>query len=57
MNHYNSEETVRKEVANHTLAAVALEGKYYRELGVIYKKNKVLSPAIKEFIALLKTPA
>ena len=51
------EETVRKEVANHTLAAVPLEGKYYRELGVIYKKNKVLSPAIKEFIALLKTPA
>jgi len=50
------EETVKKEVSNHTLAAVPLEGKYVRELGIIYKKNKVLSPAIKQFIALLKTP-
>jgi hypothetical protein len=29
-------------------------GAYSRALAVIYKKNKVLSPAIKQFIALLK---
>ena len=48
-------ETVRQEVTNQTLAAVRLDdGEYYRTLGVIHKKNKVLSPAIKQFIALLK---
>jgi LysR family transcriptional regulator, transcriptional activator of the cysJI operon len=51
------QETVRQEVANQTLAAVRLEeGDFYRPLAVIHKKNKVLSPAIKEFIALLKEP-
>ena len=51
-------ETVTQEVANQTLAAVELEnGAYARPLAVIYKKSKVLSPAIKEFIALLKEPA
>ena len=48
------EETARQEVANRTLTAVKLEGNYHRELGVIYKKNKVLSPAMKAFIELLK---
>jgi len=52
------QETVRQEVANQTLAAVRLEdGEYHRPLGVIYKKNKVLSPAIKQFIGLLKETA
>ena len=50
------EETVRGEVANHTLAAVRLEGNYSRPLAVIYKKGKVLSPAMKQFIGLLKKP-
>jgi DNA-binding transcriptional LysR family regulator len=51
------QETIRQEVANQTLASVKLEdGDHYRTLGVIYKKNKVLSPAIKEFISLLKEP-
>jgi LysR family transcriptional regulator, transcriptional activator of the cysJI operon len=51
------QETVRQEVTNQTLAAVRLEeGEFFRPLGVIHKKNKVLSPAIKEFIALLKEP-
>jgi hypothetical protein len=27
---------------------------FYRQLAIIYKKNKVLSPAMKQFIALLK---
>jgi LysR family transcriptional regulator, transcriptional activator of the cysJI operon len=48
------EDTVRQEVADETLAALRLEGDVYRQLGVIYKKSKVLSPAMKQLIALLK---
>lgn len=52
------QETIRQEVANQTLVAIKLEdGEYHRPLGVIYKKNKVLSPAIKQFIGLLKETA
>jgi DNA-binding transcriptional LysR family regulator len=52
------QETIRQEVANQTLAAVKIEdGEHYRTLGMLYKKNKVLSPAIKQFIALLKEGA
>ena len=48
-------ETVRQEVTNQTLAAVQLEGgDCYRPLAVIYKKNKVLSPAVKQFLAIMK---
>jgi DNA-binding transcriptional LysR family regulator len=49
------EETVDQEVASQTLARVQLEGAdFTRTLAVVYKKNKVLSPAMKKFIALLK---
>lgn len=49
------EVTVRQEVSSGTLAAVPFEdGAYARPLGLIHKKNKVLSPAIKQFISLLK---
>jgi DNA-binding transcriptional LysR family regulator len=48
------EETIRGELANKTLAALRLDGKFFRELAVIYKKGKVLSPAMKQFIELLK---
>jgi LysR family transcriptional regulator, transcriptional activator of the cysJI operon len=48
------EDTVRQEVANQTLAAVRLERDHFRQLGVIYKKSKVLSPAMKQLITLLK---
>jgi len=48
------EETVKQEVAKQTLAAVKLEGGYSRQLGLIYKRNKVLSPGMKKFIELLK---
>ena len=48
------EATIRQEVADQTLAAVTLEGKHFRSLGVILRKTKVLSPAMKQFIALLK---
>ena len=50
------EETIRQEVAKHTLASVRVEGNPFRALAIIYKKNKVLSPAIKQFVALLKEP-
>jgi DNA-binding transcriptional LysR family regulator len=48
------EETIRGEVANRTLASVRLEGNYTRPLAVIYRNGKVLSPAMKQFIELLK---
>ena len=50
------EATIRQEVADQTLAAVPLEGNHFRPLGAIHRKGKVLSPAIKQFIALLKEP-
>jgi hypothetical protein len=31
-----------------------LEENYQHELGLVYKKNKVLSPTMKKFIGLLK---
>ena len=49
------QETVAQDVTNQTLAVVRIsDGDYVRPLAVIYKKSKVLSPAIKQFIALLK---
>src|SRR5664279_1557954 len=51
------QETITQEIAKETLKAVELEnGAYSRPLAVIYKKSKVLSPAIKQFIAMLKEP-
>ena len=47
--------TVTQEVAKQTLAQVTLEdGEFYRPLAALYKKNKVLSPAMKQFLAVLK---
>jgi DNA-binding transcriptional LysR family regulator len=47
--------TVTQEIAKNTLAAVQIEdGEFYRPLAAIYKKNKVLSPAMKQFLAILK---
>jgi len=47
--------TVVQEVAKQTLAQVALDdGEFFRPLAAIYKKNKVLSPAMKEFLGVLK---
>jgi len=47
--------TILQEVAKETLAAVPLEGgNFFRPLAAIYKKNKVLSPAMKQFLAILK---
>jgi DNA-binding transcriptional LysR family regulator len=47
--------TVTQEVAKATLASVQIEdGEFFRPLAAIYKKNKVLSPAMKQFLAILK---
>jgi DNA-binding transcriptional LysR family regulator len=49
--------TVAQEIAKQTLAEVRFEdGEFYRPLSVIYKKHKVLSPAMKQFVAMLKSP-
>ncbi len=47
--------TILQEVSKQTLAQVQLEdGEYFRPLAAIYKKNKVLSPAARQFLAILK---
>src|SRR5947207_105923 len=47
--------TILQEVAKQTLAQATLEeGEFYRPLAAIYKKNKVLSPAMKQFLSVLK---
>jgi DNA-binding transcriptional LysR family regulator len=50
------EVTVKLETANRTLAAVTLEGNHSWPVGLVYKKGRVLSPALKKFVALLKEP-
>jgi DNA-binding transcriptional LysR family regulator len=47
--------TVTQEVTDQTLAAVPIDdGELHRPLAAIYKRNKVLSPAMKQLLALLK---
>jgi len=47
--------TVTQEIAKQTLASVTIDdGEFYRPLAAIYKKNKVLSPAMKQFLTILK---
>jgi DNA-binding transcriptional LysR family regulator len=47
--------TILQEVAKQTLVQVQLEdGDFFRPLAAIYKKNKVLSPAVKQFLSILK---
>jgi DNA-binding transcriptional LysR family regulator len=47
--------TISQEISKQTLASVQLDdGDFYRPLAAIYKKNKVLSPAIRQFISMLK---
>jgi DNA-binding transcriptional LysR family regulator len=50
--------TVVQEIEKGTLATVAIaDGEFYRPLAAIYKKNRVLSPAMKQFLAILKNAA
>jgi len=47
--------TIGQEIAKQTLAAVTIDdGDFFRPLAALYKKNKVLSPAMKQFLAILK---
>jgi len=47
--------TIVQEISKQTLAAVAIEdAELFRPLAAIYKKGKVLSPAMKQFINILK---
>jgi DNA-binding transcriptional LysR family regulator len=50
--------SITQEIQKQTLASVAIEdGQFFRPLAAIYKKSRVLSPALKQFLAILKTPA
>jgi DNA-binding transcriptional LysR family regulator len=50
--------TIAQEVTKQTLVAVDIEdGDFYRPIAAIYKKNKVLSPAMKQFLTILKEAA
>ena len=50
--------TITQEISKQTLAAVPFDdGDFVRPLAAIYKKNKVISPAMKQFIAMLKADA
>ncbi len=47
--------TITQEVSKQTLAELTIEGlELFRPLAAIYKKNKVLSPAMKQFLNILK---
>jgi DNA-binding transcriptional LysR family regulator len=47
--------TVTQEVSKQTLAEVKIEDtEFYRPLAAIHKKSKVLSPAMKQFLTVLK---
>lgn len=49
------ESAVQSEVARHSLAAVPFQNAGCTEpLGLIYRKNKILTPAMQTFIAALK---
>ena len=50
--------TIAQEISKQTLVAVPIaDGDFYRPLAAIYKKNKVLSPAMKQFLTILKEAA
>jgi LysR family transcriptional regulator, transcriptional activator of the cysJI operon len=47
--------TISQEITKQTLAAVHLDdGDFFRPIAALYKKNKVLSPAMKQFLSILK---
>src|SRR5262249_47313040 len=47
--------TVVQEVTKQTLTQIGFDdGQFYRPLAAIYKKNKALSPAMKQFLTVLK---
>lgn len=47
--------TVEQEVRNGSLKILALEGgDYYRPLGILLRSGRILSPAVKKFLEMLK---
>ena len=47
--------SIQQEIQGRTLASAVIEhGQHTRPLAAIYKKNRVLSPAMKQFLATLK---
>ena len=49
---------IAQEVQKQTLAAVTIEdGQFFRPTAAIYKKSRVLSPAMKQFLTVLKGSA
>lgn len=47
--------TIAQEISKQTLSAVVLDdAEFFRPLAAIYKRNKVLSPAMRQFITILK---
>jgi LysR family transcriptional regulator, transcriptional activator of the cysJI operon len=47
--------TIAQEIANKSLALLEFEdGEYFRPIAAIYRRRKVLSPALKEFLATLR---
>jgi len=47
--------TITQEVSKQTLAGVQIDdADFFRPLAAIYKKSKVISPAMRQFIAILK---
>jgi len=50
--------TVLQEIERQTLVAIKIEGdQFFRPVAAIYKKNRVLSPAMKQFLTILKGDA
>jgi len=50
--------TVRQELEKQTLAQVEIQdGQFFRPIAAIYKKQRVLSPALKQFLTILKSAA
>jgi DNA-binding transcriptional LysR family regulator len=50
--------TAIQEIEKQTVACVKIaDGEFYRPLAAIYKKSRVLSPALKQFLAVLKGAA
>jgi hypothetical protein len=46
---------VAQEIEKQSLAVVEIsDGEFFRPIAAIYKKHRVLSPAIKQFLAILK---
>ncbi|MGA2248124.1 MAG: LysR family transcriptional regulator [Verrucomicrobiota bacterium] len=50
--------SIAQELQKQTLAAIAIEdGQFFRPTAAIYKRSRVLSPAMKQFLTILKNPA